>query len=185
MSGQRPVRARIVGPGAAGDDPVVVVGALPGGATARIEWLDPAHAILVEEPSRDDAAGSTRTRLTLGPIRRGQTPGSVVREVVVDGWRFEVELEPEERASLRERARRAGASAGPDQPVEIRAEIPGRVAALAVGAGQAVTVGQPLLVIEAMKMLNEIKAPRGGTIARLCVSVGAEVDLGDVLAVLE
>ena len=182
-----PVRARISGdPGLAEPlaDPAAT--ALPDGSgSARIEWLDPAHAILVEAPSRDGAVGPTRTRLTLGPIRRGPTPGSLIREVMVDGWRFEVELEPEARARLRERAGRGSASARAGHPVEIRSGIPGRVAAIAVAPGDAVTAGQALVVVEAMKMLNEVKAPRAGTIGRVAVVVGAEVDPGDVLAILE
>ena len=47
------------------------------------------------------------------------------------------------------------------------------------------TTGQALVVVEAMKMLNEVKAPRAGTIGRLLVVLGAEVNPGDVLAILE
>ncbi len=188
LVGPEPVDpALVVGP--AGElEPGADSAAMPvpdGPGSARIEWLDPAHAILVEAPSRGGAVGPTRTRLTLGPIRRGPTPGSVIREVVVDGWRFEVELEPEARARLRERAGRGSASAGAGHPVEVRSGIPGRVAAIAVAQGDAVTAGQALVVVEAMKMLNEVKAPRAGTIRRVVVAVGAEVDPSDVLAILE
>lgn len=107
-------------------------------------------------------------------------------EVVVDGWRFELLVEDDARAALRERASRdrtaAGAAGG---PLEIRAIIPGRIASVAVVAGDTVEAGQTLLAVEAMKMQNELRAPRAGTVARLPAGVGATVEVGDVLVVLE
>lgn len=107
-------------------------------------------------------------------------------EVVVAGWRFELLVEDEARAALRERASRdrtaAGAAGG---PLEIRAIIPGRIAAVAVAPGDSVQAGQTLLAVEAMKMQNELRAPRAGTVTRVPVGAGATVELGDVLVVLE
>jgi biotin carboxyl carrier protein len=107
-------------------------------------------------------------------------------EVVVDGWRFELRVEDEERAALRERASRdrsaAGAAGG---PLEIRAIIPGRIASVAVVPGDTVQAGQTLLAVEAMKMQNELRAPRAGTVTRVPVGTGSTVELGDVLVVLE
>ncbi len=54
-----------------------------------------------------------------------------------------------------------------------------------VSVGQAVTAGQTLLLIEAMKTFNQIKAPKAGTIARILVSSGTPVEYGEVLAVVE
>jgi biotin carboxyl carrier protein len=62
--------------------------------------------------------------------------------------------------------------------------IPGRVAAVAVAVGDSVTVGQTLLVVEAMKMQNELRAPRDGVVERVSVGVGETIDLGDLLVVL-
>lgn len=121
----------------------------------------------------------------------GRSPGArpqhgVVRvEVVVDGWRFEFEVEDDARATLRQRATRGpDAGAGTRGPLEIRAIIPGRVASVAVVAGDAVVAGQPLLVVEAMKMQNELKAPRDGVVDRVGAAPGATIDIGDVLIVL-
>ena len=111
--------------------------------------------------------------------------GVTIVEVVVDGWRFELEVEPAERAALRERARRGGSSAGAAGPLEIRAIIPGRVVSLSVQPGQRVRAGDRLLVLEAMKMQNELRAPRDGTVGRVAVLAGQTVELGDVLLTLE
>jgi biotin carboxyl carrier protein len=62
--------------------------------------------------------------------------------------------------------------------------IPGRVAAVRVTAGEAVEAGAALLVVEAMKMQNELRAPRAGRVERLVVSAGETIDLGDLLVVL-
>ena len=54
-----------------------------------------------------------------------------------------------------------------------------------VTVGQAVAAGQTLLLIEAMKTFNQIKAPKAGTVARVLVSNGAPVEYGEVLMILE
>ena len=63
--------------------------------------------------------------------------------------------------------------------------MPGRIVKVLVAAGDAVTAGQPLLVMEAMKMENEIRAPKAGTVADLRVAEGASVDAHAVLLLLE
>ena len=54
-----------------------------------------------------------------------------------------------------------------------------------VTVGQAVTAGQTLLLIEAMKTFNQIKAPKAGTVARVLVANGAPVEYGEVLMIVE
>ena len=147
---------------------------------AGVTLLGREHAILVEV----EGGRQVDTRLVLGPERRRESDGVVVREVVVDGWRVEVELEPERRASLRERARRASDVAGRSGPVEVHAIIPGRIVALSVAPGDAVVAGQQLLVLEAMKMQNELRAPREGSIERIPIAVGENVEVGDLLMVI-
>ena len=55
---------------------------------------------------------------------------------------------------------------------------------MAVTVRDTVTVGQTLLVDEAMKMQNELRAPRDGVVERVSVAVGETIDLGDLLVVL-
>ena len=106
-------------------------------------------------------------------------------EIVVDGWRLEVVVEPAARAALRERTRRGRAGPGASPPVEVRAIIPGRVASVAVAPGEAVDAGQALLFVEAMKMQNELRAPRAGTVRRVGVVAGQTVEAGALLVVIE
>jgi biotin carboxyl carrier protein len=117
----------------------------------------------------DDAAAE-------GGIRR--------REVLVDGFRFMVEVESERIAALRERASQGRASSAHSGPLQVKAIIPGKVVAVSVEAGDAVMAGQQLLVVEAMKMQNELRAPRDGTIDRVGVAVGVNIEIGDLLVVI-
>jgi acetyl/propionyl-CoA carboxylase alpha subunit len=110
--------------------------------------------------------------------------GSRVREVLVAGFRFEVEIEPERRAALRERAIRGRSTAGTGGPLEVRAVIPGIVLSVSVAAGDRVAAGQQLLVVEAMKMQNELRAPGDGTIERVGVAEGVKIEIGDLLVVI-
>jgi propionyl-CoA carboxylase alpha chain len=63
--------------------------------------------------------------------------------------------------------------------------MPGTVVAVHVEVGAEVTEGQPLLVVEAMKMQHTVAAPRAGTVTELAAAVGRQVEAGAVLAVVE
>lgn len=67
----------------------------------------------------------------------------------------------------------------------ITADIPGLVVEIKVQPGQIVHQGQPLIVVEAMKMQNELAAGLGGTVREVPVTVGQTVNPGDVLVVIE
>lgn len=69
--------------------------------------------------------------------------------------------------------------------VRLNAIMPGKVIRVLVAEGDAVEAGQGILVIEAMKMQNELKAPKAGRIVTLATQVGATVAAGEALAVLE
>lgn len=64
----------------------------------------------------------------------------------------------------------------------VKAPIPGIVTQILVNPGDAVTIGQPLLILEAMKMENQIRAPRNGMLTSLNVNAGEGVVLGQLLA---
>jgi biotin carboxyl carrier protein len=80
------------------------------------------------------------------------------------------------------RRERAGAA---DGARELRAAMPGKVVAVLVAAGATVERGQGIVVIEAMKMENEIAAPRAGTVQELRVKPGQAVEAGEILAIIE
>jgi len=122
-------------------------------------------------------------RVILGPVRMVDG-GRRRREVLVDGFRFEVDVESERIASLRERAERGRAASAHSGPLEIRAIIPGRVVSIAIAAGDSVVAGEQLLVVEAMKMQNELRAPRDGMVERLVVGPGETTEVGDLLVVI-
>jgi biotin carboxyl carrier protein len=63
--------------------------------------------------------------------------------------------------------------------------MPGRIIRVLVSEGDAVEAGGGVLVVEAMKMQNEIKSPKKGTVRRILVSEGAAVNAGDVLGIIE
>jgi biotin carboxyl carrier protein len=68
---------------------------------------------------------------------------------------------------------------------KIVAPMPGRVVRLLVAEHAEVEAGQGILVVEAMKMQNEIKSPKKGVLKKIAVSAGAPVNAGDVLAIIE
>jgi biotin carboxyl carrier protein len=77
----------------------------------------------------------------------------------------------------------AGASAS--GAATIKAQMPGKIVRVLVEAGASVEAGQGLIVIEAMKMQNELKAPRAGTVKQINCAAGATVNAGETLIVIE
>ena len=106
-----------------------------------------------------------------------------------------VEFKVRERGSERQwqgaAYRRAGETAaaaetsGKRKALRIRAQMPGKITRILVQAGQEVENGQALLVMEAMKMENEIRAPQAGRLQSVLVSEGQAVDSGADLMKLE
>jgi biotin carboxyl carrier protein len=84
----------------------------------------------------------------------------------------------------RRRLSGSGESGTDTRPRTITAPMPGRIVRVLVQPGEAVRAGQGLIVVEAMKMENELRAPRGGTVAEVRVREGASVDADAVLVVL-
>ena len=165
--------------------------ALPGDEAREIDLDAPDRPAI--EPSGPGAVvirpggGSSRSgpplRADVGPIGRAAS-GATTIEVVVDGWRFELEVEDAARARLRRRATRERDATAASGPTEIRAIIPGRIATIHVVAGDVVEAGQSLLVVEAMKMQNELRTPRDGSVERVAVGEGDTIDNGDLLVVI-
>lgn len=81
-------------------------------------------------------------------------------------------------------APKAAAPAGAQGAVKVNAPMPGKILSLKASAGQAVKKGEVIMLLEAMKMENEICAPQDGTIAGFNVAAGDMVEAGDVLATM-
>ncbi len=82
------------------------------------------------------------------------------------------------------RYRKAAGSILAEGRQQITAPMPGKVIRLLVKAGEAVKAGQGIVVVEAMKMQNEVKSPKTGTIEKLLVIEGQPVNAGDAIAVV-
>jgi biotin carboxyl carrier protein len=92
------------------------------------------------------------------------------------------------RVTLIDRTRRRLQAAGERQitgRVELKAMMPGRVVNVLVKPGDEVMADQGIVVVEAMKMENELKTPKAGKVLELKVSVGQAVEKGEILAVIE
>lgn len=131
--------------------------------SAQVEIAEPCvYSVLMDGRSYD--------------ARVEETPGGLA--VVIDGFHFEVDVRDPRRFS-RKSSGRAG-----EGVQTIAAPMPGKVVRVLVAAGQTVEAGQGLLVVEAMKMQNEMKAGRGGTVLSLSAKEGATVTAGEVLATI-
>jgi len=101
------------------------------------------------------------------------------QEVWVNGRRLSMEV-------FDPRDLRGGKGAGSNQGrQEIAASMPGKVIRVLVAAGDAVEEGQGLVVVEAMKMQNEMKSPKSGRVAEVRTRADATVGAGEVLVVVE
>ena len=102
-------------------------------------------------------------------------------KVTVNGNVYEITLEVIDKADIKAAPAAAPASAG---ATTVSAPMPGNILKVNVSAGQAVKKGDVLMILEAMKMENEICAPADGTVASVNVNSGATVESGAVLCTL-
>jgi biotin carboxyl carrier protein len=98
----------------------------------------------------------------------------------VGSVRYDVELR--DPRSLR--GRRASTSEA-QGPKKLLAPMPGKVVRVLIQEEQAVEAGQSVMVVEAMKMQNEIKSPKQGFVRKIVATEGTNVNAGDVLAIVE
>lgn len=113
-------------------------------------------------------------------VRPGATRGAYT--LWLDGHRFEVEALDERSKAIRELS---GAAAGPSGPAPLKAPMPGLIVRLHVQVGDQVQAGQGMVVMEAMKMENELKASAAGRVKSILVSPGTAVEKGALLVELE
>jgi len=103
----------------------------------------------------------------------------------VEGSRFEIDLDQGDQtddAGLNILLSEGAAHSIPaGTACDVTAPMPGDIVGIHVKAGQIVKPGDPLCILDAMKMKNTIHAPQGGTIAEVCVSEGQSVEYGVIL----
>jgi biotin carboxyl carrier protein len=129
------------------------------------------------------ASGSSGSRRSFEVAIVEQPPASGNLTVHVDG-RLVTAAVGKARGSWARRGHDAGASSG-GGPQRIVAPMPGKVVKLLVRPGETVVARQGVVVVEAMKMENELRAPKAGTVAEVAVAEGASVEAGAILAVID
>lgn len=148
---------------------------------------DGRYTVTVKGKRRDvDAAWIDADTLSLIDTRSGtaheialtEQRGTV--EVAVGGKTFRTVAEKRGQTPLL----RPRPIAGSD-PVPVLAPMPGRVVRVLVAVGDTVTTQQAVVVVEAMKMENELRAPRDGVVAKVLVQEGAAIDTGAVLLIVQ
>ena len=100
--------------------------------------------------------------------------------LVIGSARYAVDVQ--DPRSLRTRRAAGGSEAGPQK---ITAPMPGKIVRVLVTVGDEVKAGQGIVVMEAMKMQNEMKSPTDGRVQKILTSEGSTVNPGDTLAVIE
>lgn len=105
---------------------------------------------------------------------------AVNQQIAIGGVRYAVEVR--DPRAWKTRKSRAGASEGPKKIV---APMPGKVVRVIASEGAEVESGAGVVVIEAMKMQNELKSPKKGKVVKIMAKEGSPVNAGDVLAVVE
>ena len=133
-----------------------------------------------------DVEGTPVRLVTIGDevhrvvARRGAGRGRYT--LWLDGHRYEVEALDERSRTIRDMT---AAASGPKGPAPLVAPMPGLVVRVNAQPGDAVRAGQGLVVMEAMKMENELRAAADGTVKAVLVSPGTAVEKGTVLVELE
>ena len=133
-----------------------------------------------------DVAGTPMRVLTIGDrvhrlvVRAGGKRGDYT--LWLDGYRFDVEALDERTRAIRDLSTAKGGASG---PAPLVAPMPGMVVRVSVQEGDEVHSGQGLVVMEALKMENELRAAGGGTVKRVLVAPGTAVEKGALLLELE
>jgi pyruvate carboxylase subunit B len=149
------------------------------GSSARVEGTDHAASLALLEgtPVAMVTIGDTVHRVV---VTREAAKGRYV--LSLDGRRYEVEALDERARTIRQLSVSA---AGPKGPAPLVAPMPGLIVRLNVEVGVQVQPGQGLVVMEAMKMENELRASSAGVVKAIRVTPGTAVERGAILVELE
>ena len=149
------------------------------GRSVRIGDLEAGgHVIDIEGTPVSVVTIGDRIRRVLA--RRGAAAGQYT--ILLDGFRFEVDAVDERTRAIRQLA---GSASRPAGPTSLAAPMPGLVVRVLVQAGERVQAGQGVIVIEAMKMENELRASTAAVVRSVAVTPGSAVEKGAVLVEFE
>ena len=151
--------------------------------------LDEGHAVMNGTSAAAhivDLDGTPDKLVTIGDevhrvvVRPGAARGTYT--LWLDGWRFEAEALDERTQAIRDLS---GAAAGPAGPAPLKAPMPGLIVRVSVQVGDQVQAGQGIVVMEAMKMENELRATAAGRVKSVLATPGTAVEKGALLVELE
>jgi biotin carboxyl carrier protein len=157
------------------------------GVEYQIEILSDNRVVINGEPYELNFQG-LRQHLSYSLLLEGKSfeiniyQDNGIWEVLLRGNQFSVQVEDERERRLRMATGQASKQEG---KIVLQAPMPGLVIDIPVKEGQEVEKGNVLLILESMKMQNELTAPRAGRITRIQVKVNDHVDRTQVLLVLE
>lgn len=136
--------------------------------------------------SLNEVAGTPLRLVTVGDevyrVIIRQRAGRGAYQLWLDGHVYDVEALDERARSIRDLS---AAATGPTGPGPLIAPMPGLIVRITVAEGDVVHTGQGMIVMEAMKMENELRASGSGTVKHITVSEGSAVEKGAVLIELE
>ena len=137
------------------------------------------HARLAELPGTPIVLLTVESEVHRVAVARGETRGKY--SLSVDGRRYAVEALDERTRAIRELSEATAAPAG---PAPLIAPMPGLIVRVNVAPGDSVRAGQGLIVMEAMKMENELRASAAGVVISVRATPGTAVERGTVLVEL-
>jgi pyruvate carboxylase subunit B len=159
-------------------------------AGSRVEVSLDEHGVRVGDAAISahlaDVEGTPVQLVTIGDtvhrvvVQRGETRGAYA--LWIDGWRFNVDALDERTRAIRDLSAANAVAAG---PAPLKAPMPGLVVRVLTSEGSEVRAGEPLVVMEAMKMENELRAPSAGRVRIVHVKPGDTVEKGVVLVEIE
>jgi pyruvate carboxylase subunit B len=155
----------------------VVVDVAPGQVSVEGKTIPATLRAVEGTPVRLVTVGNEVHRVV---VRRRAAKGEYT--LWIDGFLYDVEALDERTRTIRDLT---AAAKGPAGPVPLIAPMPGMVVRVEVKAGDTVTAGQGMIVMEAMKMENELRAHGPGTVKAVRVAPGDAVEKGAVLVEME
>ena len=149
-----------------------------GGKTFRVEVLDDRHILLDGKPYEVDFTAIGKEQVFSLLINGRSLEALAVPmeggwQVLLHGKMFEARVEDEQAIRVRALVHSVADAGG---EFLLRAPMPGLAVGIPVTVGQSIAKGTPLVILESMKMQNELRSPRTGTVGRIRVKAGESVE---------